>query len=107
MPDMTAARSRHYEVIARAIAFIRGHARSQPTLEEIAAAVHLSPYHLQRLFAGWAGISPKRFLQYLTKEYAKKQLAGSCPTGNWHDRPGRRRHNGPWAVRLPRTRSPS
>jgi AraC family transcriptional regulator of adaptative response/methylated-DNA-[protein]-cysteine methyltransferase len=47
-------------------------------LEEIAAAVHLSPYHLQRLFAEWAGISPKRFLQYLTKEYAKQQLAKSA-----------------------------
>ena len=78
MPDATTAQSRHYAVIARAIAFIRGHARSQPTLEEIADAVHLSPYHLQRLFADWAGISPKRFLQYLTKEYAKRQLAASA-----------------------------
>ncbi len=78
MPDSTVARSRHYEVIARAIAFIRSHARSQPTLEEIADAVHLSPCHLQRLFADWAGISPKRFLQYLTKEYAKQQLAASA-----------------------------
>jgi len=78
VPDATAARSRHYAVVARAIDFIRGHARSQPTLEEIADAVHLSPYHLQRLFADWAGISPKRFLQYLTKEYAKQQLAASA-----------------------------
>lgn len=78
MPDATACRSRHYAVIARAITFIRSHARSQPTLEEIAGAVHMSPYHLQRLFADWAGISPKRFLQYLTKEYAKQQLAASA-----------------------------
>lgn len=70
--------SRHFAVIARAIEFIRANARSQPTLEEIAAAVHLSPYHLQRLFADWAGISPKRFLQYLTKEYARRQLATSA-----------------------------
>jgi AraC family transcriptional regulator of adaptative response/methylated-DNA-[protein]-cysteine methyltransferase len=72
------AGSRHFAIVARAIAFIRAHARSQPSLEEIAAAVHLSPHHLQRLFAEWAGISPKRFLQYLTKEHARRQLARSA-----------------------------
>lgn len=74
------ARSRHYAVVARAIGFIRDHARRQPGLEEIAAAVHLSPHHLQRLFAEWAGISPKRFLQYLTKEYARARLRASADT---------------------------
>ena len=74
--DETAAR--HYAIVARAIAFIRAHARSQPGLDEVAAAVHLSPAHLQRVFAEWAGISPKRFLQYLTKEYARQQLAQSA-----------------------------
>ena len=74
--DETAAR--HYAIVARAIAFIRAHARSQPALDEVAAAVHLSPTHLQRVFAEWAGISPKRFLQYLTKEYARQQLARSA-----------------------------
>lgn len=69
--------SRHYLLVAKAIMFIRSHARAQPTLEDIAAAVHVSPYHLQRQFAEWAGISPKRFLQYLTKSYAKAQLQGS------------------------------
>ena len=72
------AGSRHFAIVARAIAFIRAHARAQPSLEEIAAAVHLSPHHLQRLFAEWAGISPKRFLQYLTKEHARRQLARSA-----------------------------
>ena len=76
-PD-PAESSRHFRVVAAAIAFIRRHARRQPTLDEIAAAVNLSPYHLQRLFAEWAGISPKRFLQYLTKEYARQQLAKSA-----------------------------
>ncbi|MFC5768822.1 methylated-DNA--[protein]-cysteine S-methyltransferase [Thauera sinica] len=71
------ADSRHYATIAKAISYIRVHARSQPSLEEVAAAVHLSPHHLQRLFADWAGISPKRFLQYLTKEHARQQLAGA------------------------------
>ena len=65
---------RHYAIVARAIEFIRLNSRRQPSLAEIAAAVHLSEYHLQRVFAAWAGISPKRFLQYLTKEYAKRAL---------------------------------
>ncbi|WP_144734648.1 methylated-DNA--[protein]-cysteine S-methyltransferase [Extensimonas perlucida] len=75
--DESAEQSRQYALVARAIAFIRGHATQQPSLEEIAAAVHVSAFHLQRVFAQWAGISPKRFLQYLTKEYAKQQLLAS------------------------------
>lgn len=69
--------SRHYALVAKAIMFIRSHARAQPTLEDVAAAVHVSPYHLQRQFAEWAGISPKRFLQYLTKRHAREQLRQS------------------------------
>ena len=69
--------SRHYARVAKAIAFIRAHARTQPALDEVAAAVHLSPQHLQRVFAEWAGISPKRFLQFLTKEYARDRLAAA------------------------------
>lgn len=65
---------RQYEVVARAIRYLREHAVQQPTLQELAQAVHLSEFHLQRLFAQWAGISPKRFLQYLTKEYARQAL---------------------------------
>lgn len=70
-----AAQSRHFAVVARAIAYLRATAPQQPTLEQVAAAVHLSPFHLQRLFSEWAGVSPKRFLQYLTKEHAKRELA--------------------------------
>lgn len=66
--------ARHYETVARAIGFIRSNVRQQPTLEEIAQAVHMSPFHLQRVFSEWAGLSPKRFLQYLTKEHAKESL---------------------------------
>lgn len=69
--------ARQYALVARAIAFIRENAKQQPTLEQIAAATHVSPFHLQRLFAEWAGLSPKRFLQYLTKEYAKQRLMSS------------------------------
>lgn len=63
-----------YAKIARAIAFIRDHVAAQPSLDEIAASVHLSPYHFQRLFGRWAGVTPKRFLQVLTLEHAKELL---------------------------------
>ncbi|MEJ5222816.1 MAG: methylated-DNA--[protein]-cysteine S-methyltransferase [Anaerolineales bacterium] len=66
--------SEDYQRIAQAIRFIESHARAQPTLEEIAAHLHLSEYHFQRLFTRWAGISPKRFLQFLTREHAKRLL---------------------------------
>ncbi|MBE0593196.1 MAG: methylated-DNA--[protein]-cysteine S-methyltransferase [Gemmatimonadales bacterium] len=60
--------------IADAIAFLQQHYRRQPSLDEAAAAVGLSPYHFQRLFRRWAGVSPKRFLQYLTIEHARAAL---------------------------------
>jgi len=68
---------RQYAAVARAIAFIRANAARQPELAEIAAAAKLSEYHLQRLFSAWAGLSPKRFLQYLTKEHALTALRAS------------------------------
>lgn len=89
--------ARQYELVARAITFISEHSRLQPSLEQIGAAVHVSPFHLQRLFAEWAGLSPKRFLQHLTKEHAKQQLmmshdalsvtesAGLSSTSRLHD----------------------
>ncbi len=64
----------HYQIVERAIQFIEARAQDQPELEEIAAAVGLSESRLQRVFTQWAGISPKRFLQFLTKERAKKLL---------------------------------
>jgi len=71
------ARTSAYETVAEAIRFVRGHARAQPSLDEIARHVGLSPQHLQRVFSEWAGISPKRFLQFLTKEHAKALLRQS------------------------------
>jgi len=71
--------ARHYQTVERAIGFIRNNLRQQPTLEEIAQAVHMSPFHLQRVFSEWAGLSPKRFLQYVTKEHAKASLLRSKP----------------------------
>jgi len=63
-----------YARIEQAICYLEAHYRQQPELSQVAASVGLSEYHFQRLFAGWVGISPKRFLQYLTKEYAKYLL---------------------------------
>jgi AraC family transcriptional regulator of adaptative response/methylated-DNA-[protein]-cysteine methyltransferase len=68
-----------YEQVERALAFLEAHYREQPTLQEIAASAGLSEYHFQRLFTHWVGISPKRFLQFLTKEYAKELLERSEP----------------------------
>lgn len=67
-----------YAIVAQAIEFIRTNALRQPSLAKIAAAVNLSEYHLQRVFTAWAGISPKRFLQYLTKKHAKQALQQSA-----------------------------
>lgn len=66
-----------YHRIEQAILYLENHAQSQPELSEIASAVGLSEYHFQRIFSRWAGISPKRFLQFLTKEGAKELLAQS------------------------------
>jgi AraC family transcriptional regulator, regulatory protein of adaptative response / methylated-DNA-[protein]-cysteine methyltransferase len=68
---------RDYEKVERVIGFLDTHFRRQPTLAEIAAHAGLSEFHFQRLFARWVGISPKRFLQYLTKEHAIGVLAES------------------------------
>jgi AraC family transcriptional regulator of adaptative response/methylated-DNA-[protein]-cysteine methyltransferase len=86
-----------YQVVEQAIRFLEAHFRRQPTLDEIAASVHLSKYHFQRLFKRWAGISPTQFLHFLTVEYAKERLresqsvldatldAGLSSAGRLHD----------------------
>jgi AraC family transcriptional regulator of adaptative response/methylated-DNA-[protein]-cysteine methyltransferase len=63
-----------YERIARALAYIQQNVTGQPTLDDIARHVNLSPYHFQRLFTRWAGTTPKRFLQVLTLELGKNLL---------------------------------
>lgn len=88
----------NYERIAEAINYIKKNFKSQPGLEDIAAKVHLSSFHFQRMFTDWAGVSPKKFLQYLTIEHAKKMLqqhrasifdtafeTGLSGTGRLHD----------------------
>lgn len=69
--------SQDYALIEGAIHFLEEHLHEQPGLKELAESVHLSEYHFQRLFTRWVGVSPKRFLQYLTKEQAKEILARS------------------------------
>nr|WP_325252439.1 bifunctional helix-turn-helix domain-containing protein/methylated-DNA--[protein]-cysteine S-methyltransferase [Amylibacter sp.] len=87
----------HHAVIARAIAFIDSTVGEQPRLEQVAAAVGLSPMHFQRVFSQWAGVSPKRYQQYLTLDHAKSLLrerftlldtaleTGLSGTGRLHD----------------------
>ncbi len=69
--------SENYQKIEKAIQFIEDNFKSQPTLDQIAASVHLSRYHFDRVFKQWAGISPIQFLQFLTLDYTKQKLADS------------------------------
>lgn len=88
----------NYIRIEKAIAYIKEHFKEQPSLEDVAAVVNLSPFHFQRLFSQWAGVSPKKFMQYLSIGYAKQLLkeqgaslletshaAGLSGTGRLHD----------------------
>lgn len=88
----------NYDKIATAIDYIKSNFKTQPDLQEVAAAVHMSPFHFQRVFSEWAGVTPKKFLQYLTLDYAKNILreekatvfdaafeAGLSGTGRLHD----------------------
>jgi AraC family transcriptional regulator of adaptative response/methylated-DNA-[protein]-cysteine methyltransferase len=63
-----------YQRIEQAIQYLHENFRHQPELAEVAEKVNLSPFHFQRMFTEWAGISPKRFLQYLTTDYLKEKL---------------------------------
>ena len=86
-----------YERIEKAIEYIHQHFQEQPQLERVAKEVYLSPFHFQRLFKKWAGVSPKKFLQYISISHAKKLLeqdatleaasfeAGLSGTGRLHD----------------------
>lgn len=69
--------SADYHRVERAIRFVADHASEQPELDDVARHLDLSPFHVQRLFTRWAGISPKRFLQFLTAERAKELLRDS------------------------------
>jgi AraC family transcriptional regulator of adaptative response/methylated-DNA-[protein]-cysteine methyltransferase len=95
---MNEAEDINYNRISRAIEYIGLNFKTQPDLDRIAEKVHLSPFHFQRLFSEWAGVSPKKFLQYISVEYAKGLLqnrgatlfdaaleTGLSGTGRLHD----------------------
>jgi AraC family transcriptional regulator of adaptative response/methylated-DNA-[protein]-cysteine methyltransferase len=70
-------RTTDYERIERAIRYLEQNYQYQPSLKELAQSTNLSEFHFQRLFRRWAGISPKRFLQYLTAGHAVRMLRES------------------------------
>jgi len=86
-----------YQRIAEAIGYIHQHFTDQPNLDEVAAHIHVSPFHFQKMFKEWAGISPKKFLQYTSLQHAKSLLeqnhtvadtafeTGLSGTGRLHD----------------------
>lgn len=86
-----------YNRIAQAIRFLKENYTAQPGLEDAAAHVNVSPFHFQRMFLEWAGVTPKQFLQYLTAAHAKEILhtnaslfdtafeTGLSGTGRLHD----------------------
>ncbi|GAB3543516.1 methylated-DNA--[protein]-cysteine S-methyltransferase [Spirosoma fluminis] len=76
---MNTANPYTYQQIARIIEHLIENFRRQPSLTELAEQVSLSEFHFQRLFTEWAGVSPKKFLQYLTLEHAKQQLRQGFP----------------------------
>tara|TARA_R110002167_G_scaffold123399_5_gene302318 strand:- start:1247 stop:2086 length:840 start_codon:yes stop_codon:yes gene_type:complete len=95
---MTVQEQINYSRIAETIHYIKAHFKDQPSLNELAEKVHLSPFHFQRLFTEWAGVSPKKFMQYISVEHAKQLLkqnqatlfetahdTGLSGTGRLHD----------------------
>ena len=73
-----AQNARDYARIEAAILYLEEHFRDQPRLDEVSRQAGLDPHHFQRLFRRWAGISPKRFGQFLTLDYARAQLDASA-----------------------------
>jgi AraC family transcriptional regulator of adaptative response/methylated-DNA-[protein]-cysteine methyltransferase len=95
---MTTQQTINFNRIAEAIGYIKQNFKEQPNLDVVAEKVHLSPHHFQRMFTDWAGVSPKKFLQYISVEHAKSVLkekeatlfdaaheTGLSGTGRLHD----------------------
>ncbi|MCC6453582.1 MAG: methylated-DNA--[protein]-cysteine S-methyltransferase [Caldilineaceae bacterium] len=74
MLDARQTESTDYALVAQAIHYLGQNFQEQPSLDDLAVRLNISPFHLQRVFSRWAGISPKRFLQFLTVDYAKASL---------------------------------
>jgi AraC family transcriptional regulator of adaptative response/methylated-DNA-[protein]-cysteine methyltransferase len=64
----------NYYRVEKAIEYIMANYRKQPDLDEIAQRVNLSPFHFQRLFLDWVGLTPKKFLQFVTIDHLKKKV---------------------------------
>ena len=77
---MKAQQTINYNRIAEAIDYIKQNFKDQPNLDEVAEKVHLSPFYFQKLFIEWAGVSPKKYLQYISVEYAKNILKDNGAT---------------------------
>lgn len=75
-------KKKDYFRIEKAINYINEHFKEQPCLEEIASAIHVSPYHFQKMFSEWAGVSPKKFMQYISFNYAKSLLKNKMALQN-------------------------
>ena len=95
---MKVQEEQNYMRIAEAIDYIKSNFKTQPPLQEVAEKINVSQFHFQRMFTDWAGVSPKKFLQYITVEHAKKMLkenqatlfetafeTGLSGTGRLHD----------------------
>src|SRR3954452_8111427 len=95
---MNTQETTNYNRIAAAISYIKDNFKTQPQLEEVAQQINVSPFHFQKMFTDWAGVSPKKFLQYITVEHAKQMLlqeqatlfdtaieTGLSGTGRLHD----------------------
>jgi AraC family transcriptional regulator of adaptative response/methylated-DNA-[protein]-cysteine methyltransferase len=71
---MNTEKAFNYHIVAKAIGYLVDNFKKQPSLEQIAEYVNLSPFHFQKIFTDWAGVSPKKFAQYLNVNYAKQLL---------------------------------
>src|SRR5690606_23969758 len=72
--EMSLQENVNYNRIAEAIEYIKQNFKNQPSLDDVAEKINLSPFHFQRLFSEWAGTSPKKFLQYISIAHAKSLL---------------------------------
>ncbi len=70
----------NYHKIAAAITYLSSHFKEQPSLSAIANHVHMSPFHFQKIFSEWAGVSPKKYLQYISLQHAKLMLREDAPS---------------------------
>ncbi len=77
---MSVQHQSNFNRIAEAIDYLKNNFTCQPSLDELAAHVHMSPFHFQKMFSDWAGVSPKKFLQYITVIHAKNMLRNKQAT---------------------------